>query len=295
MRTWRAFPQALTIAVLPVACGSSSPSAPSTSPTGPPPPTMYTIRGRIVGTATADPIAGATVEFGTKSAVTDADGAFSISHESGAQRVTVVGDGLITRITRVSVFDREVAIDVIQEKPPFDLEFFRQIARNAAETEGELEPLRPLRAAPWIHIRTVDTAGDPVPAQLLDMLQTILLEWAPIWSAGRRPITTVTRGPETREGVAGWVTVLWPTEPEPGFCGRATIGSNTGRIQLYYRNARCICSGQAISPRTVRHELGHVYGYWHTNTRGHVMSNQWDRRDCEARESALEVEHAKYM
>jgi hypothetical protein len=89
--------------------------------------------------------------------------------------------------------------------------------------------------------------------------------------------------------------VLFQGDVVTGDCGKATLGSTTGRIELNYQNTACSCDGNVVAPRTVRHELGHVYGYWHTAVRGGVMSRSWTKRQCDGRPSAREIEHAKYM
>jgi hypothetical protein len=287
---------ALAIAVVSTACGSSSPSAPSDSPGTTPQP--FTLTGRVVGTVTGEAIAGATVTFGGTSLVTDADGAFSVSRSSaGVEDVVVTRDGLITRSARLAVFGRDVTIDVIQDRLPFDLDFFRRLARNAFQTESGLEPLRPLSRAPRIHLRTVDQAGREVDAATLGLVEAALRDAAPVWSDGRLPIQVVERGPGTRQGQEGWVTVLWIAEAEDGVCGRATLGTSTGYIELNYLSSACTCGRPArIAPRTVRHELGHVYGYWHTGNLDDLMAGlPWSRRLCDQRPSAREAEHAKYM
>ncbi len=132
------------------ACGSS-PSAPSTPPPtqNPPPGAIYTLNGRVVGTVTEQPIAGAAVTIGGQSVTTDASGAFTISSSTADVRdVTIRGDGLIPRKTHLSVASRNTTIDVIQNRAPFSLGFFRQIARNAFESESGLEELRPLDRSP---------------------------------------------------------------------------------------------------------------------------------------------------
>ena len=153
----------LVIAVLAAACGSS-PSAP-TPPQNPPPPIApspnpFTLNGRVVGTVTGAAIAGATVTVGGQTFTTDADGAFTITDATeDVRKIVVRGNGFVTRESHLSVTGRTATIDVIQDRPPFDLIFFRTFARNALETDSGLEPLRPLRLAPRIHIRTVDERG----------------------------------------------------------------------------------------------------------------------------------------
>ena len=293
---------ALVSGALAAGCGSS-PSAPTppptvqtSTPTGPAAPVTYSLNGRVVGTVTRQPIGRATVTVDGQNVTTDADGRFAITDSTRNVRdVVVSGGGLITRESRLSFADRDVTIDVIQNRAPFDLAFFRSIARNAAEGEGELEPLRPLAAAPRIHIRTVDDAGRSVDSRTLDLVEDALRDAAPIWSAGRFPLTVVERGSGTKVGQAGWITVRWSNPADENICGRATIGTTTGYIELHHKNPDCSCgSPDGFSPMVVRHELGHVYGYWHTTSARDVMDGgAWPERSCDLHPSAREVEHAK--
>ena len=287
----------LLISGVAAACGSS-PSAPSTQP-----PAQsarlhrgFVLNGRVVGTVTGEPIVGAMVTVGNHSVVTDQDGAFSIARAGAdAKEISISGAGVVPRVSRISGDDREVTIDAIQERPPFELAFFRELGRNALESPAGLEPLRPIAAAPRIHIRTVDESDRPMDPALLDLVEAALRDVAASWSADRHPIEVLERGPDTRQGQSGWITVLFPADVVPGGCGKATLGSTTGSIELNYRNSGCACSENVIAPRTVRHELGHVYGYWHTAARGGVMSRSWTTRQCNGRPSTREIEHAKYM
>jgi hypothetical protein len=251
-----------------------------------------------VGTVTGVPIAGATVTVGGQTFTTDTDGAFTLTDGTQTVRdIVVTGNGLITRESRLSIGTRSVTIDVIQNRPPFDLAFFRIFARNGYETDGGLEPLRPLRSAPRIRIRTVDARGRPIEAAILDLVEAALRDAAPIWSAGRFPLEVVERGTDSRRGQAGWITIEWPNPPDLTACGRATVGTTTGYIELHHRNPDCWCgTPELFSPMVVRHELGHIYGYWHTNSPGDVMdAGEWPDESCDLPPSPREVEHAKFM
>ena len=281
-----------------MAACDSSPSAPTTQPPAlnAPPHGDFVLTGRVVGTVTGEPIAGATVSVGSDTFVTDLDGAFSITHTSAdTKEISISGEGVVPRVSQLSLGDRDVTIDVIQDRPPFELGFFRELGRNSLESTTGLEPLRPIVTAPHIYIRTVDEAGQHMDAVLLDLVETALRDAAPLWSADRHPLEVIERGPHTRLGQSGWVTVIFPGEVVTGGCGKATLGSTTGRMELNYLNSGCACGGNLIAPRTVRHELGHVYGFWHTTVRGGVMSRSWTTRQCNGRPSTREIEHAKYM
>ena len=277
-------------------CGSS-PSAPTAEQPQPPPARRDAILNvRVIGTVTGEPIVGATVTVGNDVLETDQNGAFSVTGQTGDTRpISIAGPGLIARESQLTVDERDVTIDVIQNRAPFDLTFFRELGRNALESETGFEPLRLVSASPRIHIRTVDEAGRAMDTPLLDLVEATIADVTAIWSAGRFPIQVIERGPGARHGQSGWITVLFPAEVGAGGCGTATIGSTTGRIELNYRNSACACDGHLVAPRTVRHELGHVYGYWHTAARGGVMSKTWTTRQCDGRPSARESEHAKYL
>jgi hypothetical protein len=290
----------VSIAVFAAACGSSSPSAPTPPPSQNPPPSSgpFTLTGRVVGTVTGMPIAGATVTVGGQAFTTDRDGAFTMTADtSDVRHVVISGNGVIRRESRLSVGARNVTLDVIQDRPPFNLSFFRTFARNAVETDSGLEPLRPLRSAPRIRLRTVDARGRSIEPAILDLVEAALRDAAPIWSAGRFPLEVVERGVESRRGQAGWITIEWPNPPDLTTCGRATVGTTTGYIELHHRNPDCWCgTPELFSPMVVRHELGHVYGYWHTDSPSDVMDGgEWTDESCDLRASSREIEHAKFM
>jgi hypothetical protein len=290
---------AIVTSVLSATCHGPAAPSPPHGDASPPHGSGFTLSGRVIGTVTGEPIGHATVTLPGTTVVTNADGTFALTETvSDIRQVVVTGDGLIARTSRLSVGARDVTIDVIQNRVPFDLGFYRRLARNAFEAEGDsLEPLRPIRTAPRIHIRTVDEANRPIDAATLDLVESALRDAAPIWSAGKLPIATIERGSGSRVGQEGWITLRWMIEEEGETCGRATLGTTTGFIEIQYRNPDCHCGSlDDVAPRTIRHELGHVYGYWHTGENRDVMSGiPWPRRLCNQTPSSREVEHSKYM
>jgi hypothetical protein len=198
-----------------MAACNSSPSAPTTQPPSlnAPPPGDLVLNGRVVGTLTGEPIAGATVTVGSDTFVTDRDGAFFLTNVSAdTNEISISGEGVVPRVSRLSPGDRDITVDVIQDRPPFELGFFRELGRNALESTTGLEPLRPIATAPRIYIRTVDEAGRQMDPALLDLIEAALGDAAPFWSAARHPLQVVERGPNTRLGQSGWVTVIFPGE-----------------------------------------------------------------------------------
>lgn len=155
-----------------------------------------------------------------------------------------------------------------------------------------------MSARPPGSARRADTKGErgrAIDARTLDLVESALRDSAAAWSGGRLPLEVVERGPDTRQGQPGWTTVIW-LNPANDRCGRATLGTTTGYIELEYRNPLCNCgSRELLAPMIVRHELGHVYGYGHTSSRRDVMfGGEWDERACDQRPSVREGDHARY-
>jgi hypothetical protein len=101
----------------------------------------------------------------------------------------------------------------------------------------------------------------------------------------------VARGTETREGQSGWVTVKWLAPEAGAFCGMAPVGMTGGWIAFNYLRASCACAGARIGVRTARHELGHAFGYWHTDSNRDLM---WSHHACaDMMPSEREVYHAR--
>ena len=159
--------------------------------------------------------------------------------------------------------------------PRFDVSYYRQLVHNAYETRGALEPLRRQRVAPRIYLRTVDDAGRPLDALTLNATASALESVAGSLT-GVFGLAGLERGTDTREGQSGWITVRWSASEELAFsgeysvCGRGFVGGD--RLILYPRSPGCRCSGgPAVNLATVKHELGHVLGFWHTSSREDLM------------------------
>jgi hypothetical protein len=245
----------LLVAMAACSGGSSSPTPSSPTALAPPPASRTTVVATLTDTATGQSLGTATQEVAGLPA-----------------RIQYTSSGYITR--SVWVTSARPAVDLIADALPFSLDFYRLFVRGGIEGRA-LEVIRRWTRAPSVFIKTVDESGAAMPAVLLDTVEQTVRETAPLYTGGRFGIATVERGTGTREGQAGWITIKWPTDATEDVCGRATVGPDGGYIEfLYKRGGTCSCGALATRPRTIRHELGHSFGYWHTDSTGDLMSEK---------------------
>ena len=184
-----------------VTCGGgsgpqrSTPGTP-TQPTPPPAPTQpvntWSVAGTLVDTVTRQPIAGATITPSWELAAvqTGADGRFELGAVANPPttpyKVTVSGTDLISRelwITWQRGARTEVTIDAIRNRPPFSLEYYRQLVRGTYDNEGPYAIFRWMES-PKFYLKTVDQNGRAVEPEVLAVVREAL----------PRAVTEFTRG-----------------------------------------------------------------------------------------------------
>lgn len=179
--------------------------------------------------------------------------------------------------------------------PDFSPIFWNEFVFNGFESPSALQPLRRLTSAPMLYLKTVDEAGQAIDAVTLQTVEDAMRGVAPTWGGGQFGLAGVQRGTGTMEGQRGWLTVKWPNPSAGAFCGESQIGTDGGWIRLnYLGNVNCSCGGASrIYPRAARHELGHAFGYYHTDSSSDVMKGGSIASNlCDAQPSPRELYHA---
>jgi len=170
--------------------------------------------------------------------------------------------------------------------PRFSLAFYRLFALGTLEYP--IQPLRRQTQAPRVYVRTVDDNGAPIDPLSLDQTAAAIINTTGKLT-GVFGLAGLEQGTGTRQGQTGWITVRWSTEPSP-YCGVGLFGGDT--ITLYPRTPGCRCAGGPIVRlRTVKHELGHTLGFYHTDSPNDLMSTNSPL--CDQEPSEREIYHAR--
>ena len=211
----------------------------------------------------------------TATGTTDAGGAFSLKLDgagTGNFVLTLSGAGIMTHVTRLQwPAHTGIALDAITLAPPFDMTFYRQLARGAYDQQV-IYALSPWKENPSIYIRTIDASGRSIEPEVL----ALVIDWSrrsiPLWTADRLQAAAVETGPDDRPDTPGWIVVDFTRDFSTNICGTSSVGRDPGRITL--NNDRCNCGSVKVPPAVVLHEFGHALGFFHVPDRQSVMYPQ---------------------
>jgi hypothetical protein len=244
MRAIARFAFGLTAAV--AGCGGgSTPTSPSETPVPVAPvapvtpvtavtPTPSGYTGRVTNTVTGAPV------FGYDATITNG-------------RLLISAPGYVPRETRATLN----MVDLIPEGD-FDLEFYRQLARNSFE--GGMEPLSVLRQAPSFYMEVEGARG--LSAAVAAELEAVARRIVPEMTGGLFQVTRWETGPTPRPRQNGWIVI--ERRDLAGACGSAFVGLTAGQIFL---DNDTTCNMQGV----MAHEIGHALGFWHVGTEGSMM------------------------
>lgn len=243
-------------------------------------PNLWTIDGRVLQTVANTPVPGATITFpdGLGQVVADASGAFHFESTtkptlSPSYGVTISAPGYVTRGMALGWSKSStVTLDVIGDRAPFVLSFYRNLVRDTFDNPGVLRAVKRFTAVPKFYMRRLDTAGKAVEPEVLTSVEASLRKGMTAWTNGRWSIETFELGAEDRQLPSGWVVVEYVRDPSSRYCGLSTVGGPSGRITLY--DDRCGCGSVKVPPGVVIHELGHTLGFWHVPQGTGLMSPQ---------------------
>lgn len=285
------------------ACAGPAPTQPAGVPStpaalvGP-----LTVSGRVVTLLDREPVAGATVRFiraGEVAAVTDGAGAFVVSGlTAGRVQYSIVAPGLVTHWSALDLADsrQDVELDVIPDRAPFDLPFYRMFVRRVLDQPPAAT--NPWTTAPSFYLRTVtEESGAAVPPSVVEGIRRVFTHSVPELTAGRFDVAAFEVGTESRLQRDGWVNVTFHDDL-PDRLGDSLAGGPFGRVRIVYdpaADSRVAATGGPCGSQTVRvaeHEIVHTMGFYHTDR----TFEDFQTVDCRgAGRPARVLHHARVM
>jgi hypothetical protein len=261
--------------VLAASCGGAGDGGQSGGPTAPTSngPQAWTLAGRVIDSLSGEPVGGAAVTIdGRPASTTDAHGRWVLEASGAAQPVLsagVLAQGFVPRETFInwqSGGRTDVTLEIIPERAPFLLSFYRALVRNGLEEPSSLQPVRRWTSNPNFYIRTLNPkTGRPLEPQELEILTGTIRQAVPQLTGGLLSAGAIETGADAREPRPGFINVTIVYEPSEDYCGRALVGVNPGEVEINYDRCADTCGSSKIAATAIAHEIGHALGFWHVD------------------------------
>jgi len=260
---------------------SSTPSGPSGTPSQ-----AWTLAGQVTDAITGQAVPGAalTVEGHNGVVTADADGRWRIEGTGQAAArlsTTVNATGFLPHETWVSWQAggrQEVVLQVIPERPPFALSFYRYLVRNGFEDPSALQPIKRWTRNPNFYIETMNAkTGRPITSTELELTMSAIRQTVPQLTGGSLGVGAIEYGETARTPQLDFINVRFVYEPSADFCGRAYVGANPGQIEINYDRCAYTCGSMKVTPTAIAHEVGHALGFWHVD---HGIMTPVVSREC---------------